>query len=202
MTAKQDDEPVNDATHSTVSETTTLDETVFGDDFLERILESTVRVTLAGLGGTLVGRGLQEIQQKRAWEQRDSNLHQRKVPPALVGRPRLGTNLPGTWALSCALFVLIVETSRRASPMTMMLQAISQDEEKPKLSKYQRIAFVSSGDFAFGGTVAGLAATVAKKTPIRFGVGVGMGLGLAAGVFQAAVDVGELYLLEERETRQ
>jgi len=80
-------------------------------------------------------------------------------------------------------------------------------------------AGTSIGDYTLGGAVAGLAGAMGQQKKLlargaaasggtrrpsltAFGLATGMGLGLIAGVVQAAVDVGDLYLAEEEQRKQ
>ena len=80
-------------------------------------------------------------------------------------------------------------------------------------------AWTSIGDYTLGGAVAGLAGAMGQQRRLlarggaasggtrrpslaAFGLATGMGLGLIAGVVQAAVDVGDLYVAEEEQRKQ
>jgi hypothetical protein len=171
--------------------------------FLHENLESLARITFAGSGGSLAGLALER--NRRQFPQREPpNMHHYSEAaskgrfPTSPPRPP-AANLPLTWAFSCMIFVSVIEVSRRASPMTTLLDALSSaDDRTAPFSKYQRVAIVATGDYAIGGTVAGLATTVARKLPMLWGLRVG--LGLVAGIVQAGVEVGELYLLRQKST--
>jgi hypothetical protein len=190
-------------------------ESVFTNQFVQDSFQSLTRVSLAGLGGSIVGMGLEKQQQQlqtnvqplssEISKSRHSRSHYlRSNPPAATGmyRPTIAhANLPATWALSCSFFVLILETARRTSPTSLILKHFQQKESAPlhRFSIYQQRALISTGDYALGGMVAGVAATVARKMPIRWGTGMGLTLGLAAGVVQAGVDVAEMYLRDQED---
>ena len=117
------------------------------------------------------------------------------------------------------MFALILESSRLSSPTTVVYESMilpsshSPDFESLVLQK----GITTVGDYAFGGLVAGLAGALARRPPpeastgnrlqlpvsitqsgrrplVLWSVGVGFGLGFVAGVFQAAVDMGDLYI--------
>lgn len=138
-------------------------------------------------------------------------------------------NLPIVWSISCMLFTIILESCRVSSPTNVVLQLLNT-ETTPTSSpavehdvptriefqnQVQRTAITSFGDYALGGTIAGLAGAIGQRRhqhqkaiiPIanriptaRFGIATGFGLGVIAGTFQAAIDVSNLYL-QERERR-
>lgn len=181
-------------------------------------MESIVRISLAGLGGRIVGMGL-EARRNQQQQQQDtirrqafadshnpSRNHFRSFPPITMRNPGITmmgpqANLPATWALSCSIFVLILETSRRTSPTSRILASYLGDEDfgRKRIGSYQHRALVTTGDYAVGGMAAGLAGAVARKTPARWGLGVGATLGLLAGLVQSAADVAEMYLKEQQD---
>lgn len=142
------------------------------------------------------------------------------------------TNLPIVWSVSCMLFTIILESCRLSSPTNIILQIIEsgttdntppEDKDAASTSinfhnEVQRTAITSFGDYALGGTIAGLAGAigqrqqqrhqltqlpVASRIPtIRFGLATGFGLGVIAGTFQAAIDVSNLYLREKERQDQ
>jgi hypothetical protein len=176
------------------------------NQFIQDSFQSLVRVSLAGLGGGIVGMGVEKSHQQRQEETRLA-IHERHrasrgrfVPSTAIAKTRsvaTRTTLPANWTLSCSFFVLILETARRTSPTSWALQNLS-DDSALTTNKYKEAALVSTGNYALGGMVAGLAATVARKTPMRWGVGMGLALGCVAGIVQAGVDVAELYLLDQQ----
>jgi single-stranded DNA-binding protein len=138
------------------------------------------------------------------------------------------TNLPIVWSISCMLFTIILESCRLSSPTNVVLQLLNtetaptssfSERDVPTRIEFQhqvqRTAITSFGDYALGGTIAGLAGAIGQRKhqhqkaiiPIanriptaRFGLATGFGLGIIAGTFQAAIDVSNLYL-KERERR-
>ena len=188
----------------------------FSNQFIQDSFQSLTRISLAGLGGSLAGAGMEKRQQQlgqSAMQQQpypsagSTNSHHphwqfRKAPPAPVGKTSsiaLRVNLPATWALSCSFFVLVLETARRTSPTTVILERMTDMTSERRLGKYQHAALVATGDYAIGGMGAGLAATVARRTPLRWGLGMGFTLGLIAGVAQGGFNVAELYLLDHNQ---
>lgn len=107
----------------------------------------------------------------------------RKRPPTRVSShavaaattssiPSRAAALPGQWALSCLLFATAMEASRRASPTTLLLKAMtspaaasadegSGDGEPPLLipapPDYRTAFLTSFGDYAAGGAASGMA---------------------------------------------
>ena len=143
---------------------------------------------------------------------------------ARVNQINILGNQPRTWALSCMIFALILETSRRSSPTTTPLQSVSSMDE----DSVKHTAITGVGDYTLGGTAAGLVGALAgwtqkarttlsanamqlpasilsskagRRPLILWGLGAGMSLGFVAGIFQAGVDVGNIYLKREQEQR-
>jgi uncharacterized membrane protein len=196
----------------------------------EDTLESLVRITLAGFGGSVIGRAQQRQQAGMATTSStststSSNNRRRQRPPmaaARVNQINILGNQPRTWALSCMIFALILETSRRSSPTTTLLQSVSSMDE----DSVKHTAITAVGDYTVGGTVAGLVGALAgwtqkarttlsanamqlpasilsskagRRPLVLWGLGAGMSLGFVAGIFQAGVDVGNIYLKREQE---
>jgi uncharacterized membrane protein len=196
----------------------------------EDTLESLVRITLAGFGGSVIGRAQQRQQAGMATTSStststSSNNRRRQRPPmaaARVNQINILGNQPRTWALSCMIFALILETSRRSSPTTTLLQSVSSMDE----DSVKHTAITAVGDYTVGGTAAGLVGALAgwtqkarttlsanamqlpasilsskagRRPLVLWGLGAGMSLGFVAGIFQAGVDVGNIYLKREQE---
>jgi uncharacterized membrane protein len=202
----------------------------------EDTLESLVRITLAGFGGSVVGRAQQRQQagmvntssSASTSSSTSSNNRRRQRPPmaaAQVNQINILGNQPRTWALSCMIFALILETSRKSSPTTTLLQSVSSMDE----DSVKHTAITAVGDYTLGGTAAGLVGALAgwtqkarttlsanamqlpasilsskagRRPLILWGLGAGMSLGFVAGLFQAGVDVGNIYLKREQEQRR
>lgn len=148
-------------------------------NFLENVMESVVKITLAGFGGSMVGLGLQRQQQLQKITAKNNNGTNNGLP--LPKRPPVGRtarsvaqmNLPATWAISCMVFAGILESSRQSSPTTVLLQKLSQeniaDETFPSSSSFlfdREVRFTTLravGDYTLGGTVAGLAGAFAQR---------------------------------------
>ena len=166
-------------------------------------MESVVRITSAGFGGSLAGLAL---------ERQSAVTSQTRRP--VIAAKTTGASLPSTWAVSCMVFVFLLESSQKASPMSAILDALNLLEGPRQFGRppYEQIAIVTAGDMAIGGAMAGLAGSVASRNQphvlgsVRlmplWGLGVGMGLGLVAGIFQAGIEVGNLYLLEEQQKEE
>lgn len=132
------------------------------------------------------------------------------------------------------VFVAILETSRRYSPATVMadaapstattldvlpnnvkdyLSSLSSSSSssssvqiiKPSAAMVQA-ALITMADYGIGGTVAGLAGALARKTAVGSLTLTGMGLGLLAGLVQAASDAASRYYndskVKEKEEEQ
>lgn len=195
---------------------------------MESYFESLVRVTLAGFGGSLVGLAQQRQNSLLQQGQRPvdaTSSHRRRAPPNLVRKPDpLG--LPIQWAISCSMFALILETSRAVSPTTYVLKFLNafpgsnSIHHKHELSSQNMTSQMASyiptvGDYTIGGSIAGLSGAVAQRSRLGakalgmmstrrlllWGLGAGSVLGCVAGVVQAVIDVGDLYLIREREKR-
>lgn len=203
---------------------------------LEDTMESLTRITLAGFGGSIVGlaQQRQQQQQQQSVSPRTDSSTIRKRPPtaaSIISQKNNLGNQPRTWALSCMIFALILETSRRSSPTTVLLDSIRSTRRSDKdddswNGRVQDTAMKAVGDYTIGGTLAGLVGALAGWTEkarttlsaramqvpsnilaskagrrpfIIWGLGAGMSLGLVAGVFQAGIDVGNMYLQDEQE---
>ncbi|GAX09349.1 hypothetical protein FisN_6Lh281 [Fistulifera solaris] len=173
----------------------------------ERLMESLVRITFAGSGGSLVGLALQKQQLA------STNIPR---PVVLVNKNK---HLPMTWAISCMFFAWVMETSRLVSPtssaMTYLLSATGQNSWIQ--NDYGKIAVTAVGDSMVGGTVAGLAGVIGmnqyrrrlvvgnvRPPPIMvaWGLGVGALLGALFGTIQAGIDAGNFYLQEQQSLNQ
>lgn len=184
---------------------------------LEKMMESTVRVTLAGLGGSMLG-----LSQERKLESMrvvtgaaaTAAARRKRAPSAQL------TNLSLTWALSCMAFCAIIETCRRLEPSSrLMAMAYNRnpiiDNWPVSLSANSRIQEFAGtvADFSFAGAVGGLAASTGRNTHLRkqlpssmlrgsqrfFGVLPGLGLGFIFGILQATTDAGITYLEEQQK---
>ena len=136
------------------------------------MMESASRITLASVGGGLAG--LARMQ---------------RTP----GQP---THLPRSWALSCTLFALVLESCRWTSPTSRVLTALYGPEDKDRL---WRVGVTALGNYGLGGSVAGLAGALGQrgKVPILWGLRIGAGLGVLAGGLQAMIDMGEVYAKQQ-----
>lgn len=174
---------------------------------LEPFMESVVRVTLAGLGGSVVG-----ISQEKRLESirvvtgsaAAAAARRKRSPSAAM------SNLPATWAISCMAFCSIIEASRHVSPTTLVLSLWEPDSLKKDSVVASSLRTI--GDYAFGGTIAGIAGSFGRSTHLRqrlpnamfrgprrfFGLVPGFALGFAAGLLQASIDYGLAYAESRR----
>jgi hypothetical protein len=181
---------------------------------LEAFAESLVRITLAGVAGSVSGLALERRGRGRA----------APPPPGahkVMAAAATAKNLPLTWAASCMMFVSVLETCRVASPTSRVLDALllsggggappptAAPSERDFGGRAKRAALAALGDYAVGGgAAAGLAGALGRRAagrrrpavPFAGGLRTGFGLGLAAGLVQAGIDVGNLYI--EREQQQ
>ena len=156
---------------------------------LEKLLESIVRVTLAGFGASLVGLAKERQQ----------------FPSGQPRKPQ--HNLPLTWAFSAMIFVSVLESCRVMSPTTLLLRQL-ESSSRQKFDEYSKAVVVAVGDYSLGGSVAGLSGGLAaqrrtsaslRPPSIAWGLRTGLVLGCVAGVLQAGIDVAILYLLKQQE---
>jgi hypothetical protein len=171
----------------------------------ETLMESVVRVTLAGLGGSVAGLS----QEKRLESMRvvtgaaaTAAARRKRSPSAQL------MNLPLTWAISCMAFCTIIETSRLTSPSTLILQNI-EGSKTDSSGLFGRItpSIITIADYTIGGAAAGIAGSFGRNTYLRkrlpsamfrgsqrfFGLVPGIALGVVAGCLQVATDRGVAY---------
>lgn len=185
--AEDDSGPVNLSSSSTeqfspVEESSsTLEESSFP---LEEVMESVVRITLAGLGGSMLG-----LSQERKLESMrvvtgaaaTAAARRKRAPSAQLA------NLPLTWALSTMAFCAIIEGSRRMAPSSGILSVLFDNDEQqephdshhgtsspaetktrgskidPRIQQFLGTVL----DFTFGGAVGGFAASMGRNTHLR-----------------------------------
>jgi hypothetical protein len=176
--------------------------------YLENVMESVVRVTLAGLGGSMVGLS----QEKRLESMR---VVTGAAATAAARRKRSPSsqlmNLPLTWAISCMAFSAIIETSRLTSPSSWIYQNLEANgivTENAGLGTKIKPSAITIADYTIGGAVAGIAGSFGRNTHLRkrlpssmlrgsqrfFGLVPGIALGVVAGTLQVATDLGVAYL--------
>ena len=177
----------------------------------EILMESVVRVTLAGLGGSIVGLS----QEKRLESMRVSPA---KTALARRKRGKMMSNLPLTWALSCMAFCTIIETCRLTSPSTMIVRALEPSTGFPSNSLGTNLSqpITTISDYTIGGACAGIAGSFGRNTLLRkrlpvamfrgsqrfFGLVPGIALGIIAGGVQAGLDYGVQYFeIAARQSR-
>ena len=173
---------------------------------LQDMMESVVRVTLAGLGGSIIGLSQEhKLQSMRVVTGAAASAAARRKRVEV----NTTTNVPLQWAVSCMTFCTLIETSRWLCPTRRMTQALFYNSDAETLQQSPWItATWTVSDYGIGGGVGGLAASMGRQTHLRsqlppsilsgskrfFGVVPGLVLGLAAGVCQAATDGGIAYL--------
>lgn len=151
---------------------------------LEEVMESVVRITLAGLGGSMLG-----LSQERKLESMrvvtgaaaTAAARRKRAPSAQLA------NLPLTWSVSCMAFCAIVEASRRMAPSSRIISAVFEDRsfdtngtsssnsssDETKSSYVSKInpriqSFLGTvADFTIGGAVGGFAASMGRNTHLR-----------------------------------
>uniref|UniRef100_A0A7R9WP81 Uncharacterized protein n=1 Tax=Craspedostauros australis TaxID=1486917 RepID=A0A7R9WP81_9STRA len=169
---------------------------------LEPILESACKVTFAGLGGALVG-----LSKERGAD--SSRMVSGKVAAgnARVNRS-LGVsqvNMPVAWSISCALFVGIIESVHHMSPVTTVVREFQRHQMIPAMDETSATAksLITLSNYGLGGTLAGLAGSVARNVSLRSavprhmvprarlwsGLVPGLILGVTAGAVQVTVDL-------------
>ncbi|KAI2488908.1 hypothetical protein MHU86_25962 [Fragilaria crotonensis] len=160
----------------------TAEEIAMKNELFVKLAESSLRISLASFGGALVG----------------LSLARRHAPPvlqksqSLSGRAALSHDLPKQWAISCAVFASIFESSLWLSPTSMITT-------NPYLQ--------TIGNFTMGGTVAGAVwrglpvqrnrgrgATAIVAPRITAGVVSGLVLGFVPGVLVAGISMLQDYL--------
>ena len=175
---------------------------------MEDIMESIVRITFCGLGGTIVGLSLE-----KRLESMKLTTAEGIAAAARRKRGRIGSSrqsafpLSMTWAVSCMVFCSVIEVSRLTSPSTWIVNQVEAINGTPynfvnSDSKKTKSAIISVADYSIGGSIAGIVCsfgrrmysrnTVAKlHSPRRFsGLLPGLALGVAAGTIQSAIDYG------------
>jgi hypothetical protein len=121
-------EPIQDGNNYEGEEDSSIDTTASSSQSqqLSDVMESIVKVSLAGLGGTIVGLSL---------ENRMSNLRvttpagmtaeaRRKRFSPVLSQPRSSFNLPLTWGIACTVFVSLIEISRFVSLSTILIENV------------------------------------------------------------------------------
>jgi hypothetical protein len=112
------------------------------------------------------------------------------------------------------VFVAILETSRRYSPANTIAETIGPKSSVQVVHQtttrwwsadadaQQRRAGITIADYAIGGTVAGWAGALARRTALTSLTLTGLGFGIVAGCVQAASDAAaEYYYHHRHETK-
>lgn len=144
------------------------------------IMESIMRISLAGFGGALVGLSLSRQKQQ----------HSRRPM-------RVDSTLPINWAFACAGFCSLIELSRHASLTSLVTSS------RPMQTIGDFILGGAAAGAAFRGMQVGaqMAGPRTLKPNILSGMASGIALGLIAGIVQCAADAGEEMVQEERLQR-
>ena len=176
---------------------------------LEGFMESFVRVTLAGLGGSLIGLSRQNTieSQRIVSGSAAAAAARRKRSPSLVS----SNNLPLSWAISCISFCALVEGCRIYSPSKWILNQIEESQGwSLSENEIDGVSAASSvGDYTIGGAIAGVLSSLCRNAHLRqrlpssllrgpqpmFGFVPGITLGFVAGILQASIDYGESSLI-------
>lgn len=191
---------VNDAdgpSTSTGTPTSTSKSTTNDKAWWVATAETCVRITAAGFGGSLIG---------LSKERQEQQHHSVSVIRQAARRHRpTRTNLPVTWSLGCMVFVGVLESCRRSSPASNLLEhaqkyaALNHVQisvpETWSTPIAQQVA-ITIADYGIGGTVAGLAGALARRTSVLSLTTTGLALGIVAGIFQAASNAVEDYWSE------
>jgi hypothetical protein len=161
-------------------------------ELLEQAVESVVRITLAGFGGSMIG-----LSQERRLESlrvvsgaAAAAAARRKRAP--VAAPL--SNLPVTWAISCMSFCILLETCRNVSPTSWLLNQFlivdddvntgGQPEQDPLQQQQQERGWPyptltglsrkntkstvrTVGDFTIGGAIAGMVGSFGRNAHLR-----------------------------------
>lgn len=198
--------------------------------------ETMARVSLAGFVGALVGlaKDQHQMQQRRAAAVAPRRKKKEETPAKKEKRPRRrppqyaprqsmgggssrGHQFLGMWSLSCMLFAIVLESFRRSSPTSLLLEysydsdssegettKSSTEAEAPdatfanegssffplqKVALAKRHALAALGDYTLGGTVAGLAGAVAqrRRTPVPGFTFFGVATGMGLGFLAGTV---------------
>jgi hypothetical protein len=171
---------------------------------LHDVMESVVRITLAGLGGSILGLSQEhKLQSLRVVSGAAATAAARRR------RVATSTNVPLQWAISCMAFCAIIETSRRLVLTRRTVEAMTR---RDIIENYEQSPYITAAstisDYTMGGGVGGLAASMGRQTHLRqqlppsilrgskrfVGVVPGLALGFVAGICQAATDGGIAYL--------
>jgi hypothetical protein len=176
---------------------------------INTVMESVVRVTLAGFGGSIVGLSMEkrlEAMRVTTAAGLTAAARRKRSPSANL------INLPLTWGFSCMIFCMIVDTCRLTSPATRMYQNVGGREglqviKDDKTGAVPGTEFIYTPaitvvDYAIGGAMAGMAGSFGRRMHFRnsiarmqgsrkfFGILPGLAFGIVAGCLQAGTDYG------------
>ena len=159
------------------------------DDPFTYVLESFIRMSVAGFGGALIG-----IVMARKGNPTAKSVIQR-------GKPYRDTNLPASWAVACITFSGAIETVKLSQPTSRLFTGVNQ-------------YLGTMVDMSIGGALAGALfrgaqiRSASSKAPIiapriMAGLGPGLLLGILAGVLQSGGNYAtdEIQKIEDEKKR-
>mmetsp|Transcript_7455 Transcript_7455/g.16027 ORF Transcript_7455/g.16027 Transcript_7455/m.16027 type:complete len:214 (-) Transcript_7455:466-1107(-) len=181
------------------------------------IMESMMRITFCGLGGTIVGLSLEKrLEATKLTTAEGVAAAARRKRGQIASSHQSSYPLSVTWAVSCMVFCSIMEVSRLTSPSTRILKQVEamsgtlftfiEHDDDPNSKK--KSAVISVADYSIGGTIAGVVCSFGRRMysrnsvmklhgPRRLaGLLPGLALGIAAGTIQSAIDYGTERLKE------
>ncbi|VEU43347.1 unnamed protein product [Pseudo-nitzschia multistriata] len=184
---------------------------------LQDTMESMMRITFCGLGGTIVGLSLEKRLEaaKLTTAEGVAAAARRKRGRFASSTARQSSHpLSVTWAVSCMVFCSVLEASRLASPSALLAKQVGSacgtpvpllgDDRKTAGSS----AAIAVADYSIGGAVAGVICSFGRRMYARnsamtlrgprrlAGLLPGLALGMAAGTIQSAINYGAERLKE------
>eukprot|EP00536_Pseudo-nitzschia_multiseries_P007233 jgi/Psemu1/304717/fgenesh1_kg.167_\ len=181
------------------------------------VMESMMRITFCGLGGTIVGLSLEKrLEATKLTTAEGVAAAARRKRGQIASSNQSSYPLSMTWAVSCMVFCSIMEVSRLISPSTRILTQIETMNGAPisflknddNSSNKTKAALTSVADYSIGGAVAGVVCSFGRRmyarnsamtlhSPRRLaGFLPGLALGIAAGAIQSAIEYGTEQLKE------
>ncbi|KAL3917042.1 MAG: hypothetical protein SGILL_004896 [Bacillariaceae sp.] len=194
-------------------------------------MESMMRITLAGCGGSIVGLSLEKrLEQMRVNTAAglSASARRKRSPTATVN-----VNLPITWGVSCMVFCTIIEASRLTSPSTILLtqlmgykntdDALNSGNQQDRRNSSSTLTTDASNaivttiaDYTIGGLFAGLAGSFGRQFQMQrrslarinmhhqglAGRFFGVGPGVALGLFAGCIQAATDYGMALAEEAQ
>mmetsp|Transcript_973 Transcript_973/g.2087 ORF Transcript_973/g.2087 Transcript_973/m.2087 type:complete len:211 (-) Transcript_973:417-1049(-) len=175
------------------------------------VMESMMRITFCGLGGTIVGLSLEKrLEAMKLTTAEGVAAAARRKRGKIASSNQSSYPLSMTWAVSCMVFCSIMEVSRLTSPTTRIWKQVETMNEAPitffknddDSDSKTRAALISVADYSIGGAVAGVVCSFGRRmysrnsamalhSPRRLaGFLPGLALGIAAGTIQSAIEYG------------